>query len=144
MHDGNQEEDVVDMQDAQSDAAGVEESTNKEEELYRQQALDYARGHVASSVREDVVPDMHHREDGTSLFNTLLKAAGARADAKPIRPDAVGDTGSDDDQNGAMVIDQIDAVGTNIVVAKARPKHDGPSDSEEDEETTFRSEFPST
>lgn len=52
----------------------VEDAATEAEELYRQQALDYSKGHVASSVREDEV-DHVRKDQGSALFTSLLKAA---------------------------------------------------------------------
>lgn len=55
----------------------VDNATSEAEEIYRQQALDYSVGHLASSVREDHTTYEDHDGDKAvgSLFKSLLKAA---------------------------------------------------------------------
>jgi hypothetical protein len=68
---------LVETSKTQTDA--IEDAATEAEELYRQQALDYSRGHFASSVREDEVE--HGRKDhGSTLFTSLLKAAAGTDD----------------------------------------------------------------
>lgn len=58
------------------DVVQIAEVERKAEEAYRQQALDYSRGHIASKVREDKKNDGPSSEQkGKSLLAAMLKSA---------------------------------------------------------------------
>jgi len=81
--DGNDESSGLPAPAAVEDSIMIESATedaaSEAEEAYRQQALNYSVGHLASSVREDGAN--HHDRQGTnpgrSLFSALLKVAGS-------------------------------------------------------------------
>lgn len=57
------------------DVDHIAEVERKAEEAYRQQALDYSRGHVASKVREDNTKERSSsRQTGKSLLAAMLKS----------------------------------------------------------------------
>lgn len=58
------------------DVDHIAEAEKKAEEAYRQQALDYSRGHVASRVREDNTQEKSYpNQKGKSLLAAMLKSA---------------------------------------------------------------------
>lgn len=71
----NKDEMMIDTCNFES--SKIDNATSEAEEIYRQQALDYSVGHVASSVREDhtTYEDRNGDKAVGSLFTSLLKAA---------------------------------------------------------------------
>ncbi|CAJ1943192.1 unnamed protein product [Cylindrotheca closterium] len=56
------------------DVDHIAEVEKKAEEAYRQQALDYSRGHVASKVREDSTKEKSSQQKGKSLIAAMLRS----------------------------------------------------------------------
>lgn len=76
----------------------IDDATSEVEEAYRQQALDYAVGHVASSIREDDAKEKVNKAGG-SLFTSLLKAAGNTAEPSVNVPESPRHTANTNPSN---------------------------------------------
>jgi exosome complex component RRP45 len=69
--------DILDVE-PEVDLGQNETARTKAEEVYRKQALDYTTGHVASTIREDVVDEEQPvvRQENRSLLAAMLKSVG--------------------------------------------------------------------
>lgn len=145
----------VAVEQSSEEAIALEQATTEAEEAYRQQALDYSLGHVASAVREDEGPKpTSASQKASSLFHKLLKAADSNnattpaeledkmpvvekmIDAEPEAMETEEDPKPKSAQLGTKV--QHEAASTDVAMAAA-------VDDDEEEETTFAlsSEFQS-
>jgi hypothetical protein len=77
-------EDFMDIEQA-VDSSEIEQAQTEAEEAYRQQALDYSRGHVAQAVREDGNDDRKssYKQQAGSLLAAMLKSASKETTAAP-------------------------------------------------------------
>lgn len=65
-----------DVEISTNDTTWTESAKAEAEEVYRMQALDYTRGHQATSLREDSAhPDHKAQNTGSALLATLMKVA---------------------------------------------------------------------
>jgi hypothetical protein len=111
-------------------------TSSEAEELYRQQALDYAVGHVASAVREDASNNEERKSNSLldgSLFSSLLKAAGSSDGSSPKRQ---GPPGHVENKIIASVKEETKSLVKAPAVA-ALSSRDPAKESDEEEESTI-------
>ena len=127
-----------------AESKAMEQATADAEEAYRQQALDYSLGHVASAVREDDRPSGTGKDlKSSSLFHRLLNAAGAMPAQNESNEQVLVSMNTDgkisDPEPNNMetedapkpVVDEPNSKETS------KPKDEEMSDDDEEEETTF-------
>ena len=116
------------------------------EEAYREQALDYAKGHVASIVREDDTDDKQHSMKGgpQSLLSTMLKKAATshamegESQVDTLEPDSHCCASVDDDPPTSVDKDEkVTRSKSNAPPSKAVLDEDD----EEEPPVQLRSEF---
>lgn len=130
------------------DSDHIVEIERKAEETYRQQALDYTRGHVASKVREDRKMEMgYSQQKGKSLLVAMLKSAnqaGKRenADDRNIQ-EHKSSFAHDSTANLGEIITATTPEDSNKITDKGSDPAAPDLDDDEDEEapTILKSEF---
>lgn len=122
----------------------IDDTTTQAEEAYRQQALDYSIGHIASSVREDDSrsEDKKIAKGGGSLFASLLKAAGDRSRSSSTQGHTKIVDLTNDVAQEAMSTEPSNTIATKQRDAQATTSHpDSSSDEEEEPIVMNTSEF---
>jgi exosome complex component RRP45 len=133
-------DDQLEIVDAPVDDRQVDQVQAAAEEAYRQQALDYASGHVATSVRED----SDKKQQPSALASSLLAAMLKSVEQQPIKPQPPN-------QLSESVVTKDDAASaTTSIIEDAKPAEkpkctpdamDQDDDEDEEETTMLQSEF---